>query len=552
MNPNRPLSRTMRIGISPDYSGQQLQRRGDDRSEAIVSGEGTNQEFTEARSRSPEYDQLLESIYDAVLIADATGRIIDANRRAVDFFLRDVESLRGLSVIDLISGADASLLTTVLKNLASYRFTMIEGYCRRQDGSLFPAEIAVDKLALAGAERLCFFVRDVSVRKKAQDDLEKAVKRLEELDRARAQLVSNVSHELRTPLTSMIYAVSNLLRGVLGPLPERVRSYLEMLDGDCKRMLGTVNDVLDLHRIESNTLVLQKAKTPLVRLVHSSVEALRLQAERKSLALEMVPPRRRWFVKGDPQKLERVFINVLGNAIKFTPPGGRVHVSLEDSVDDAKRVLIAIEDTGIGIPPEAIPQVTLRYFTVGEQPSGAGLGLAIAKEILDLHGGTLDIKSPPPGVTQGTRVTIGLPIIDPPLVLVVEDHEGTRRVIEQQLRSEGYRVTAIEDGARVCDLARKERPEAIILDLMLPGIEGTDVILTLKGDKELMRIPIIVVSGILLSEARAKLLKSFSIPIFSKPWDETDLLELLAGSIMGNAPFERVASVAVAREGVVE
>ncbi|MCX7590129.1 MAG: hybrid sensor histidine kinase/response regulator, partial [Kiritimatiellae bacterium] len=258
-------------------------------------------------------------------------------------------------------------------------------------------------------------------------------------------------------------------------------------------------------------------------------------------ALEIAPATKRWFVSCDPQKMERVFINIVGNAIKFTPPGGRISVFLEDDASHPGWVALSVQDTGIGIPPEAIPRVTLRYFTVGEQPCGAGLGLAISKEILDLHHGTLDITSPPPGATQGTLVTVKLPVIAPPVVLLVEDHEGTRRTMEQQLMGDGYRVTAIGDGVGVCEVARTNRPDAIILDLMLPGVEGTELILKLKGDKDLMRIPIVVVTGIFLDEARARLLKNFSIPALSKPWEEADLLELLAGAIMSNAVFRSVS-----------
>ena len=278
--------------------------------------------------RTAEYEKLLQSIYDGVLITDLRGRIVDFNSRAVDFFFCNDTELYGAKVIDLISGADETLLESIRKNLQDHRHTLIEAHCVRRDKSMFPAEIAVNKIQLDGDGQLCFFIRDITIRKKEQAALEEAVAKLEEHDRARSMFVSNVSHELRTPLTSMIYAVKNMLKGVCGPLPERAQRYLEILDGDCKRLLGTVNDILDLRKVESKTLTLAKTRAPMARLIRRSVDALTVQAEQKSLSLTVSSGPDTWFVCCDVQKMERVVLNVVGNAIKFTPEGGTVDVGV--------------------------------------------------------------------------------------------------------------------------------------------------------------------------------------------------------------------------------
>ncbi|MBN1556836.1 MAG: PAS domain S-box protein, partial [Lentisphaerae bacterium] len=222
---------------------------------------------TEDDRRASDYKQLLESIYDGVIITDRKGRIVDFNSRAIDFLLKHGDELAGMRVIDFISGAGDDLLAAIHRNLKEHRYTLIEGRCIRSDGTTFPAEIAVNRIALDEGGQLCFLIRDITVRKRAQEDLEEAISRLEAHDRARSQFVSNVSHELRTPLTSMIYAVSNMLRGVVGPLSDNARRYLEMLEGDCRRLLTTVNDILDLRKIESNTLVLERSRVPFGMLV---------------------------------------------------------------------------------------------------------------------------------------------------------------------------------------------------------------------------------------------------------------------------------------------
>jgi|GEM_PF-615878 len=530
------LSRTQRIDIHPDFLGESLERK--KRNTQIFHRDALGPQLAgddERTGLSQEFTNLFQGIYDAALITDYSGKVQLFNQRAKDFFLCESSELRGVSVIDLMSGADESILRSVLSNLEDHRYTLIDAVCVRKDKSSFPAEIAVNKMDMNGSERLCFFVRDTTVRKMAQEALEKAVARLEAHDRSRSQFVSNVSHELRTPLTSMIYAVHNMLRGVVGPLPDRVRYYMEMLEGDCKRLLATVNDILDLRKIETNTLTLSRSKTPLARLVRRACESLKVLAEQKGLELQIVT-NGRWFVNCDPLKMERVILNVVGNAIKFTPQGGGgVTVAVQDYPNWAGHVLLSVQDTGIGIPPDAIDRVMERYFTVGEQPSGSGLGLAISKEIVQLHGGSIEIQSPPPEAEKGTIVYIAMPLVTAPTLLIVEDEPGVLEILSEQMTSQGYQVVGAANGREALEKVQAGKPDALILDLGLPEMDGTEVILKLKSEKSFMRIPIIVVTAGNVGRARAHILNSFSIPALSKPWQEADLLDKLEGAFLGMA-----------------
>jgi len=190
-------------------------------------------------AQDERYQQLLQSIYDAVLITTMRGDVIDANMRAVDFFLMPRQDLCRLSILDIISGADESLLPLIARNLKEERYTLIEAHCVRHDSSTFPAEIAVNELHLPEGAQLCFMIRDVTIRQQTESALRHMVTRLQDHDRAKSQFVSNVSHELKTPLTSMMYAIGNMLDGSLGQLSENVRTYLAMLNDDCKRLMGT-------------------------------------------------------------------------------------------------------------------------------------------------------------------------------------------------------------------------------------------------------------------------------------------------------------------------
>lgn len=526
----RSSAQTMRIDIDPEdvepsIPDKPSQRTIDASPSFIVRRESV-------RQRSEDYSKLLQSVYDGVLITDLSGRIIDLNARAAEFFMRHEDELAGTPAMDLMIGADESLLDSILNNLREHRFTLIEARCLRKDQTTFPAEIAVNKIDLDSEGQLCFFVRDISVRKSAQDALEDAVSRLEAHDRARSQFVSNVSHELRTPLSSMIYAVNNLLRGVAGDVSDRVRRYLEMLEGDCKRLLGTVNDILDIRKLEDKSLVLLRSKTPIAYLVKSCVESLHALAERKAITLNVEGLDRQWFVDCDAPKMERVIVNILGNAIKFTPDNGRIDVLLDADVPEADFLRISIQDSGIGIPPEALEKVTLRYFTVGEQPSGSGLGLAIAKELVALHGGSLAIQSPPPEGGKGTVVRVNLPVVKPARALVVDDDRLIVELIAAQLKQSGYDVIPAYSCADGLRIVREQKPDIVLLDLELPDMSGMELLLKIKSDKALMKMPLVVVSGIEVEPPKREILRRFSIPLLAKPWDNDELVDLVAEALI--------------------
>lgn len=528
-------ARTMRIDIHPDFRSETLRRKREQLRRSASDETSIIARRVRSQSQSSPYKKLLQGIYDATLITNNFGRIFDYNHRAVEFFFASGDALAGSNVLDRISGADESLLDEIHHNLHEHRYTMIEAMCVRIDGSTFPAEIAVNKIDLDEEGQLCFFIRDITVRKRAQEALEDAVERLEQHDRSRSQFVSNVSHELRTPLTSMIYAVSNLLRGVAGPLTDSIRKYLEMLDGDCRRLLGTVNDILDLRKIENRSLSLSRATIPFARLVERSVESLRVQVEQKRQSLTVNLHEGHWFVNCDVQKMERVLLNLMGNAIKFTMSEGHLVVDLRGDLRRDGNVLLSIQDDGIGIPSDALPHVAERYFTVGDQACGSGLGLAISKEIVNLHEGSMQIESPPADCDNGTVVFVSLPTVAPPTVVVAEDDPSVRKLLSAQIEPLGYRVVTAGSGADLWPKLDVAGPKLLLLDLVLPDVEGSEIILKMKSEKQYARIPVIVVTGANVSRAKAHILSSFSIPALGKPWSEDELLDRIEGAFLGVA-----------------
>jgi len=232
--------------------------------------------------------------------------------------------------------------------------------------------------------------------------------RLRELDQLKSDFLGNVSHELRTPLASVKGFVDNLLDGVAGTLAEKQRHYLARVRDNADRLSRMVSDLLDLTRIEAGKIELLPETLDVVEAVTEAAESLRPLARARgiqlTLALGACSP-----IWGDPDKVQQILTNLVSNALKFSPSGGQVTVRAAPGPHDMVR--FEVHDTGLGIPPEERERVFDKFYQVGrvdgERPAGSGLGLTIARHLVELHGGSLQIKS---REGQGTTVTCTLPI----------------------------------------------------------------------------------------------------------------------------------------------
>ena len=388
-------------------------------------------------------------------------------------------------------------------------------------------------MVIGGEPKFCVMVSDITERKKVEVDLLRAIARLKEHDKAKTQFVSNVSHELRTPLTSIGYAVENMLGGVVGPLPDRARSYVEMLKEDCQRLSRTISDILDLSRIERNALVLSLLRVPFSRFAQRTAESLRVQAEAKGITFTVKALPGSGFVECDIKKMERVILNIVNNAIKFTPEDGRISVELLRDQSAPGVLRLDICDSGIGIPAEHIGRVTERYYRIGEHVGGTGLGLAIAREIVELHGGKIALSSPPPGWETGTAVALELPVVESPTLLVVDDEKAVLLTTEHML-SEGYRVRTCDAGRQALQMMRNEPPAMVLLDMVLGDMDGPEVLMHMKADHQLRNIPVLAMSGRPLDGPKQGILDGFGVSLIEKPWHVDDMLDRIEEAFMNS------------------
>ena len=347
---------------------------------------------------------------------------------------------------------------------------------------------------------------------KSRAELEAANDKLKELDLMKSEFLNTVSHELRTPLTS-IKAFAEILLDNVGEDVETQTEFLEIINKESDRLTRLINNLLDLSRIEAGRMKWDSEQLDLHEIAESALMALRGSAEKKGLIVEAdleedLP------TVGDKDKLIQVITNLLGNAIKFTSEGGKIVVRAHRK--DLLTARIEVADSGVGIAPEFHESIFEKFSQVDSSETrdikGSGLGLPIARSIAEHHGGKLFVESEA-GVgstfivelplhveeeaaeeSQETKKPVPVDLTPGQTVLVVDDEPSIRRFLRHILEAEGFLVIESRSGEDAVAIARRELPALVLLDLVLPDIDGFEVLSRLKDKVETEDIPVIILS----------------------------------------------------------
>ena len=373
------------------------------------------------------------------------------------------------------------------------------------------------------------------------------VTRERELDKMKTDFISVVSHELRTPLTSIKGYTDLLLSGAAGEVAELQHEFLSIIQMSTTRLTSLINDILDISRIESGKIEIKHEPVDYRKLVADTLRLVRAAADAKQIRLEAVLPENMPPVCGDADKITQVLTNLVGNAIKYTPQVGTVRVNIE-VLGDAS-VTTCVTDSGIGISQEDQRRLFQKFFRADNsstrEAGGTGLGLVIAKTIVELMGGAIWVDSE---IGRGSRFYFTLPLSlssaatvpptpAPPLpdrgiglVLVVDDDVFVRGLIQHHLHRRGYGTLGADGGADALQKARQHKPDVITLDIMMPQMDGFRVLRALKSDPATAPIPVVIIS-VLGDPARGALsLGAFSL--LQKPVDEYRLAETIAATLV--------------------
>jgi signal transduction histidine kinase/DNA-binding response OmpR family regulator len=377
------------------------------------------------------------------------------------------------------------------------------------------------------------------VQEKLAADLSTSVRALSAANQAKSDFLAAMSHELRTPLNAII-GFSELMRSEQpeGEYRRVPADWVEHIFVSGKHLLGLINDVLDLAKVEAGRVDLALEGLDLPAVVGETVASLRPLAEQKGLELRCgtVPPT----VWADQSRLRQILNNLLSNAIKFTPEGGRVSVDAEQHGD---QVAISVTDTGVGIALADQYRVFEEFQQVGDRmarEAGTGLGLALTRRLVEAHGGHVELWSRP---GEGSRFTVYLPVsaaapLEPVVapavpgqttILVIEDDPGAQHLLRTYLQAAGYHVIAAVTGEQGLALARGIHPAAVLLDILLPGIDGWEVLRQLKSDPDLAGVPVFMAT--VIDEPEVGLAQG-AADYFVKPVDRHRLLTRLAQQIV--------------------
>jgi PAS domain S-box-containing protein len=356
---------------------------------------------------------MIETSPDLILVRDLAGRYILVNPAFARMVGRPVAELIGKRDSEIFDPAtaerirehDRHVLTTEAQVTYEIAIHSPRGEDRIYESSKYP-------YYASGGELIGVIViaRDITERKRMEAQLRDQYEKLKELDKLKGDFVNAVSHDLRTPLTSILGYAEFLEDGVGGPLSDQQQTFVVQIEKSSKRLEGMVNDLLDFARLDAGTFRLHCEEEDLVGRVRELVDSMRPQAQDHHLELLTELPDEPIMRVLDPQRIDRVLANLIGNALKFTPEGGRVTVRLTE--DDAG-ALCEVEDTGIGIAPEDLPKLFQRFTQLAagaRMKAGTGLGLSISKAQVEAHGGTVGVRSEPgKGSTFWFRLPRGVP-----------------------------------------------------------------------------------------------------------------------------------------------
>ena len=495
---------------------------------------------------------VLDSVVDGIIVINEQGIIESFNPAAARIFGYQPEEVLGHNVSLLMPEPKRSAHDGYLQHYLKTKQARIIGIGQevvgqRKDGGTFPMDLAVSAMQSGGQHKFVGIVRDISERKRAEGELVQALEMARTANRAKSEFLSSMSHELRTPLNAIL-GFAQLLEIDSGLSESNAEDVREIYKAG-QHLLELINEVLDLSRIESGTLTVNKEPVPLVGLIRECVALVEAESLRKSISLgwDIDPCENRW-IMADRLRLKQVLLNLLSNAVKYNRPGGSVR--LECRTDSPGWIRLAVVDTGVGIPQEKQAELFTAFQRLGQEKSaieGTGIGLVISKRLVEMMGGAIGMASNPGEgstfwvelaeagiqIAAGTGEGISHSPTDATAaydgclrtVLYVEDNPANLRLMQQVMAQRSdIRLVVSKDPAEGIELAHSELPDLILLDINLPDMSGYEVLSHLRQHEKTRTIPVIGVSANAMPKDVERALAAGFADYLTKPLDIKKLL----------------------------
>ena len=511
------------------------------------------------KERTAEVQDLYEHAPAGYHSLNSNGIFVRINQTELDWFGYTWEEIIGVKAFnDLITDKSKKVFAENFPRFKAQGWIKdLEFEMIRKDGSILI--VLINATAIYDEHGEFVMSRssliDITKRKQAELKLQTANILLEKASKLKDEFLANMSHELRTPLNGILGYSDILLEGVHGAISEKQQQAVQMIRSSGEHLLELINDILDVSRIEAGKLELQPEIIEVDVICQSSLVFIKQLANKKSIAVEYSSSPANSTLLADPMRLKQILVNLLNNAVKFTPEKGTIKLDVQAN-DRAGLMRFSITDTGIGISSGNMQKIFKPFVqldsSLSRQHEGAGLGLVLTKNLVEMHGGSIEVQSE---VGAGSCFTFVLPwtiqmntktLYDQPAVedkehnttqsaasqgfgkiLIVDDNETNVMMTQDYLELRGYQVLVAYDGDEVLQITEEFLPDIILMDIQMPGMNGFEAARRLRADPRFASVPIIALTALAMSGDRERCLAAGMNEYLSKPVKLRELTKMI-------------------------
>lgn len=467
-------------------------------------------------------ESVLRSMTSAVLVVDDKENIILVNPLTETFLGVKEENILGKNINEAIPQDEIKFMFLSMLKQREMFLTKEINILNPQDGveRTVKANMAKMRLHQGGMRGIVLVLNDITKEK--------------EIDRIKSDFISITSHELRTPLASIKEAVSLVFDGAVGQIDEKQREFLAIAVRNINRLANLVNNLLDLSKIEFGRMELEKSACDLNAVAEDAIATFNVVARNKNITIKIKPNKGLPKVMMDKDRITQVFANLVSNAVNFTSDGGVITVAVDYYGPDKKHVQAIVEDTGAGIEKKEISKLFQKFHQADSSTTrktpGTGLGLAVSKEIIELHAGKIWVESEQ---GKGSKFSFTLPLefIDKKTqqktILIIDDEPALCVTVKMRLERHNYNVLTALGAKEGLEKIKEHKPDLVILDIMMPEMDGFEVCRRIKRDAEISSIPVVMLTALGLEEDTKKAFAMGAEGYLVKPVSEESLLSTI-------------------------
>ena len=533
--------------------------------DAFVVAEASGERVYTLEGADRPYRMLVEQMQQGAVTLHDDGTIVYSNHRAATLLGQPHQQLAGQS-LDLFVAAEHRAAYRALLHDARESISQGEIAIQREDGTRSPVYLTMSELPKASGAAVCVLMTDLTAQKHqerlaaAHQALRQSEEALMEADRRKTEFLAMLAHELRSPLAP----ISNALR-IMRMTPgdaHTISTATEMMGRQVGQLVRLVDDLLDVSRISRGKIDLRIERVELCAIVEQAVETVRTMCDDMDQKVKISLPSHEVYLNADPARLAQVIGNLLSNACKFTPLGGRI--SIDVCVDaSAGQAVVSVEDTGVGIAQEQLPRIfdlfTQVDATMERSQGGLGIGLTLVKTLVEMHGGKVEAESE--GIGRGSTFRVRLPVISgstvdaeesksdgarprtrPCRILVVDDNRDSAESLALLLSLGGHSVRTANDGLAALEAARSFRPRVVLMDLGMPRLNGYEAARAIRAEEWGRDVMLVALTGWGQEEDKRRTAEAGFNAHLTKPVDHFVFEQLLTSLDVDQAGTDAAAN----------